>query len=1068
MSLSGNLAGVDMNNAANLELYSEVLLFKNDSSRDEVLFFHRSNAEQRTLQAIAHSLLLEYEYSAATKVIRISRPTSLDISFLEDLQIGQMENDISARDYGIQSEALDPNDLIPESNGYDNNSFISGPEIMTSPWLNGDHAENTAMSGPNLRDRQLNNHYQQDGLSREGISANAPSGEFSNSMSGDLEPWSAYETHVDRIEMNQIESFTSSLQGVGEGEAQPEECILCHQHNYACTCFTSAPQAYTSEGFPQSSLDDVPNEASLHEQCPTSPNVRPLLQDFDEVPVVHSGNELSVCHFGDCMETFSRSVDLQLHLREHVLTQGLASVSDIPEATNLDWTEEHSLLPNCIRSLQRKRKNSQLSKTSESTDETSDNGVGPRRPYECDLCPRKYFSSKHINRHRKVEHRDAKARFYCSTCQASFDRRISLTNHRISCIYSGGGRTSRNDSREGSVHSGDNAEGFSVSVFDSGSIHSARSSARSANSASSGISVTSGRRGPLSRLARAGMHALKEVGACWRCKVLKKSCDIYDPCVLCPSDQRSNWAKVGCKRGDFQPPGSRLCPSPFARIATEESDIEVTESKIRSLNVAADVERWLQKVRSDDISGSIEEDRVLQNFHLHLHRPPLSQLSNTSLTQLAPLEQCALTILCHFLRCPEARQVLNKEGSLDELGKLLPLAIVYQAEQQDDQLIAQSLICLRVCAEALRAQASGLLSTPWHSICESHNSKLDDVRNLNVHLRLYNKELSRVFFQRENLRNRRPWWLSAFYSFCIQSYVRRALIKLNMELKPTSILATDICSFYEEAVWKTGQRAAATRSVPKQLEAAYAIFYDVVRRGRQTIEFFPSAVYTTWMKFSAFDREWYLKQALLMAVSYLGEISSKSGHPRNPLRISRRRFDFSLKISKLSPEMIAGLYSKDWDFDPLTEAEQYLYLPLRLFKAMNRLSVDPMIFWGGVDIGLKHIDGASVAVDHSTWQEKGISSSYDYLKRLFEDDGRTLEEIATGDPVSMAQINDANLKGECAVCLTHIPAGSDIIVLPCSHWFHETCVVAWLQEINTCPQCGVLVYSEDEVGLDGE
>jgi hypothetical protein len=37
------------------------------------------------------------------------------------------------------------------------------------------------------------------------------------------------------------------------------------------------------------------------------------------------------------------------------------------------------------------------------------------------------------------------------------------------------------------------------------------------------------------------------------------------------------------------------------------------------------------------------------------------------------------------------------------------------------------------------------------------------------------EELSRVFFMKENMRNKAPWWLSAFYSFCIQSFVKKAL-----------------------------------------------------------------------------------------------------------------------------------------------------------------------------------------------------------------------------------------------------------------------------------------------------
>jgi hypothetical protein len=81
-------------------------------------------------------------------------------------------------------------------------------------------------------------------------------------------------------------------------------------------------------------------------------------------------------------------------------------------------------------------------------------------------------------------------------------------------ISSERGRTRSGSSRdrEQSANSGASS-GYSEIIFDSNSVHSRASSAGSA---------TSGRRGPLSDLARAGMNALKRVGACWRCKFLRK------------------------------------------------------------------------------------------------------------------------------------------------------------------------------------------------------------------------------------------------------------------------------------------------------------------------------------------------------------------------------------------------------------------------------------------------------------------------------------------------------------------------------------------------------------------
>jgi division protein 1 len=44
-------------------------------------------------------------------------------------------------------------------------------------------------------------------------------------------------------------------------------------------------------------------------------------------------------------------------------------------------------------------------------------------------------------------------------------------------------------------------------------------------------------------------------------------------------------------------------------------------------------------------------------------------------------------------------------------------------------------------------------------------------------------------------------------------------------------------------------------------------------------------------------------------------------------------------------------------------------------------------------------------------------------------------------------------KGECSVCMDDVTIGVEVVVLPCSHWFHEACAAAWLGEHNTCPIC---------------
>jgi hypothetical protein len=79
----------------------------------------------------------------------------------------------------------------------------------------------------------------------------------------------------------------------------------------------------------------------------------------------------------------------------------------------------------------------------------------------------------------------------------------------------------------------------------------------------------------------------------------------------------------------------------------------------------------------------------------------------------------------------------------------------------------------------MRVKAAGFLKDPAHGFCAPSSCKIECISNLDMHLTLYLDELSRVFFKKENMRNKKSCWLSIFYSFCIQSTVRKALIALE-------------------------------------------------------------------------------------------------------------------------------------------------------------------------------------------------------------------------------------------------------------------------------------------------
>lgn len=46
-----------------------------------------------------------------------------------------------------------------------------------------------------------------------------------------------------------------------------------------------------------------------------------------------------------------------------------------------------------------------------------------------------------------------------------------------------------------------------------------------------------------------------------------------------------------------------------------------------------------------------------------------------------------------------------------------------------------------------------------------------------------------------------------------------------------------------------------------------------------------------------------------------------------------------------------------------------------------------------------------------------------------------------------------NGKVDCTVCLDDCPIGTEVVFLPCQHWFHRACTELWLKEHDTCPIC---------------
>jgi E3 ubiquitin-protein ligase RNF115/126 len=57
---------------------------------------------------------------------------------------------------------------------------------------------------------------------------------------------------------------------------------------------------------------------------------------------------------------------------------------------------------------------------------------------------------------------------------------------------------------------------------------------------------------------------------------------------------------------------------------------------------------------------------------------------------------------------------------------------------------------------------------------------------------------------------------------------------------------------------------------------------------------------------------------------------------------------------------------------------------------------------------------------------------------------------------------------ECSICMDEVNIGEEVTELPCKHWFHHTCVSAWLLEHDTCPHCRKGITKAPEGGPNAQ
>ncbi|CAK7355637.1 unnamed protein product [Dovyalis caffra] len=110
---------------------------------------------------------------------------------------------------------------------------------------------------------------------------------------------------------------------------------------------------------------------------------------------------------------------------------------------------------------------------------------------------------------------------------------------------------------------------------------------------------------------------------------------------------------------------------------------------------------------------------------------------------------------------------------------------------------------------------------------------------------------------------------------------------------------------------------------------------------------------------------------------------------------------------------------------------------------------------------------SSPSLDRMSFQpfrERREELGIDSLDSLIDGATRALAEqegskLIPATKSSIEALEDVTLDGvdhstsSCAICLENMVTSSPVTCLPCSHKFHKTCIVLWLERSPMCPLC---------------
>lgn len=193
-----------------------------------------------------------------------------------------------------------------------------------------------------------------------------------------------------------------------------------------------------------------------------------------------------------------------------------------------------------------------------------------------------------------------------------------------------------------------------------------------------------------------------------------------------------------------------------------------------------------------------------------------------------PYDDLIAKIVWELEDSPEAAK-LTGVGAVEDLVALLEAACICEVQSVHDdriiRLVLSSMNCLLRCLEALRLSTYGLLAANAHAHCAQAGGCLSPaLRGLRRDTLKYVEALTMALFHKD--RTKHSNWLLAFYSLCVQSHVRCALMSLEERLRSPELLSA---SSMEVEGWTWPLCSAS------YLQTAVFLFGHISTQGKGTL-----------------------------------------------------------------------------------------------------------------------------------------------------------------------------------------------------------------------------------------